>query len=123
MRLLITSVIATLCIISVATGRSTTAPGVTRQGNCYFYRGNNLEIKEACTITTGSGAGVQFVILKWSDGVETPIVREWMGNNSFRYRVGNSFAERYQDAHLNRNVECFQVRGTYNRVCYEFHSL
>lgn len=43
--------------------------------SCYFFRGEQLELRQTCIYESASGAGVWAAFLQWEDGVKTRISR------------------------------------------------
>lgn len=103
-----------------------------RPGQCYFFRGETLELQEACPLSTGYGAGAQYVILNWSDGVKTRIFKLTAckeGGNCGN-TVDDEKASFYsRDLFLNptddkeeQEITCYVIKKNDNSVCYRFNS-
>jgi hypothetical protein len=103
-----------------------------RSGQCYFFRGETLELQEECKLSTGYGAGAQYVILNWSDGVKTKIFNLTVckeGGNCGS-TVDDAKATLYsRDLFLNptdekdeQEITCYAIQNNNNSVCYRFQS-
>ncbi len=103
-----------------------------RSGQCYFFRGETLELQEACKLSTGYGAGAQYVILNWSDGVKTKIFNLTVckeGGNC-GHTVDDEKAKFYsRDLFLNstdekdeQEITCYAIQKNDNSVCYRFNA-
>jgi hypothetical protein len=101
-----------------------------RSGDCYFFRGETLELQEECKLSTGYGAGAQYVVLNWSDGVKTKIFNLTVckGGGNCGHTVDDEKATFYsRDLFLNptddkneQEITCYEIQGNKNSVCYRF---
>ena len=73
MKKLITSISSVIWILSASpahAGRTQPKPV-----SCYFFRGEQLELRQTCIYESASGAGFWAAYLQWEDGVKTRISR------------------------------------------------
>jgi hypothetical protein len=126
--------IATLSLLSILswTKPSIAAEYPDRSGHCYFFRGETLELQEKCKLSTGYGAGAQYVVLNWSDGVKTRIFNLTVckGGGNCGNTVDDEKATLYsRDLFLNptdekneQEITCYVIKKNDNSVCYKFNS-
>lgn len=125
---------ASLALLSGFVGSQPAIAGAypDRPGQCYFFRGETLEMHETCTLSTGYGAGAQYVILNWSDGVKTKIFNLTVCKNGGNCgsTVDDVKATFYsRDLFLKPTEEkdeqeltCYAIHNNDNSVCYRFKS-
>ena len=109
------------------------APNPNQVGVCYFFRGEELEIKQSCVVSSGYGAGAHYTTLNWIDEVETVIYsihycpESDLNDDAFcKHLVDDYQATPYErntflqstDILDVDNVSCFRVVKTGNSVCY-----
>ncbi|MGB5963794.1 MAG: hypothetical protein WBG73_24380 [Coleofasciculaceae cyanobacterium] len=106
-------------------------PYPDRPGICYFFKGNSLETTQTCVISTGYGAGAQYVILNWVDGVKTRILNNTYPEAEIITTVDGEVAQDYaRDTSWYRVVKnpgsrddimfCQRILSNQNSVCYKF---
>jgi hypothetical protein len=59
-------------------------------GKCWFFRGEELEIEQSCTLSGYSWAGGGYTVLRWEDGVKTVISFGKQGRGSRPCQTENS---------------------------------
>lgn len=112
-------------------GEVSARPNPDRAGICYFFKGNSLELTQTCVISTGYGAGAQYVILNWADGVRTRILNHTYPEPEIITTVDGEAAQDYaRDTSWYNVVEnpgsnddimfCQRILSNRNSVCYKF---
>jgi hypothetical protein len=105
-------------------------PFPDRPGICYFFKNDSLDMTQSCVMSSGYGAGAQYVILNWTDGVRTAISTDTR-KVPYTITVDNEPSEGYmRDASwygITSNADspdgviyCQRILSNENSVCYKF---